>query len=120
MEKTEEGEEGVAGALKYVISETEFKQQQRRKGESPKQPRRPGQRGEPEGHQGHRQSIRRQARLTGAQTAAHAAPMAGGDVSDAFDDDGLFQFEQGGGGGGAVDATATAPGEDRTDCSRRQ
>ena len=56
--------------------------------------------------------------MTGAQTAAHAAPMAGGDVSDAFDDDGLFHFEQG--GGGAVDATATAPGEDRTDCSRRQ
>ena len=83
-----------------------------------------------EGHYGgqcHRQSIRRQAQVQSAPTTttAHPPPAAaaaassgggGGDVSDAFDDDGLFRFEQ----GAAAEAAVAAPGEDRTDCGKRQ
>ena len=133
------GEPGVTkereATLKYVISEAEFKQQQqqKRKSESPKRHQHRGHHSEgqrphkdrprhhhhqSEGHQGqhgHRQSIRRQAQV--ASTAPLTGPGGGGDVSDAFDDDGLFQFEQG--GGAAAPAAVAAPGEDRTDCKRQ-
>ena len=84
---------------------------------------------EGQGGQGsHRQSIRRQAQVQSAPTTTTAHPPApaaaaassggggGGDVSDAFDDDGLFRFEQ----GAAAEAAVAAPGEDRTDCGKRQ
>ena len=77
-------------------------------------------RGESEGNQGHlhRQSIRRQAQVHSAPTAHARVAPGGGEVSDAFDDDGLFHFEQPGAVAATSAAAAAAPGEDRTDCPR--
>jgi hypothetical protein len=127
-------------SLKYVISETEYLQQQQQQKEEPSPP----QRGRARHHQGaehkelqqqqrrrraeggsgggagdapsNRQSIRRQAQVTGSSAPAFEVHAVVGDVSDAFDDDGLFHFEQEGGG---RNVEFRGAGGDRSDCKRK-